>query len=129
MPKLTTWTLTNAVPTVNPKATKATDNALTVTADSIVKNGKPADGKTINLTIAHLRTMRANNPVMKDGKPETDADGKPVTVANPLYIAGSKFQYDEATRTVTIVRAEGSRGRKPRKATAKATISDFIANL
>lgn len=114
MGKLTTWTLTNAVPTVHPKAAKPTDTALTVTADSIVKNGKAADGKTINLTVAHLRTMRPTN---KDGSP------------NPFYVAGSKFSYDESTKVVTIARAEGSRGRKPRTATAKATISEFIANL
>src|SRR3954464_11699183 len=56
MAKPTTWIVSNAVPTIHPKAVKPTDIALTVTGSTIVKNGKPMDGHTINLTVAHFRS-------------------------------------------------------------------------
>lgn len=99
MAKLTTWTLRNAVPTVHPKASKVEDVALTVTADSIVKNGKAADGKVINLTVAHIRSE------------------------------GFSFSYNEETREATIKRSEGSRGRKPRAATPTNELNAFMALL
>lgn len=99
MAKLTTWTVSNAVPTVHPKAAAPSDIALTVTGDSIVKNGKAATGKVINLTVAHMRSE------------------------------GFSYQYDEAKRTFTINRNEGNRGRKPRAATPADALASFVANL
>jgi hypothetical protein len=55
-PKVSTWTVTNSVRKVHPKASLPTDIAVTVTGDSIVKNSKATDGKTINLTVAHIRS-------------------------------------------------------------------------
>jgi len=98
-PKLSTWVVANAVPTIHPKASAATDVALTVTGDSIIKNGKPAGGTTINLTVAHVRS------------------------------AGFAYSYDEANRTFTIKRNEGNRGRKPRTATPADALATALASL
>lgn len=99
MAKPTTWIVSNAVPTIHPKASKPSDIALTVTGDAIVKNGKPSDGKVINLTVAHVRST------------------------------GFAFTFNEPTREVRIVRTEGKRGRQPRAATPLDTLTSFLGNL
>lgn len=99
MPKLTTWVIRNAVATIHPKAAALTDTAITVTGDSIVKNNKPTDGKTINLTVAHTRQ------------------------------SDFTFAVNDETKEVTIKRSEGSRGRKPRKATPTADLTAFLSRI
>ena len=97
MAKPTTWVVSNAVPTIHPKAAKPEDIALTVTGTSIVKNNKPMDGRVINLTVAHIRS-------------------------GATYKANSDGSF-------TIVRTEGSRGRKPRTATPADVMAEFLNSL
>jgi hypothetical protein len=96
MAKLTTWLLANAVPTINAKASALTDTAMTITADSIVKNGKPTDGKVIHLTVAHLR--------------------------QPDFA----FAMNAKTGVATVKRSEGKRGRRGRSATPEANLTAFL---
>lgn len=107
--KLTTWTVTNARMTRHTDTrdamaagtAKGTDILLTVKG-RIVKGNEKVDGNTINLTVAHL--------------------------TDPAY--ATKVNADPETKTVTISRYEGKRGRNGEtEGDSFDAVTDFIANL
>lgn len=94
--KPTTWTFTNVAIVPNEKAQKPSDTALSITADTIVKNGKPLTGHTLNLTVAHL--------------------------SDPTF----KLSQNDKERTATVIRTEGKKGRKDRTGTDSDTLNAFV---
>lgn len=96
--KLSTWTMTGVSIVANADAT-GKETALSIHAESIVKNGgKPKKG-VINLTRAHVRSE------------------------------GFSLAHNETAKTATIKRYEGSRGRKARTGASAADISAALAKL
>lgn len=96
--KLTTWLLTGVVMTPNPKAT-GKETFISLHANTIVKNGKPTDGKVINLTRDHVAS------------------------------ANFSLTVDPKTNVATLVRNEGSRGRKARVGATVSAIDALIASV
>lgn len=95
----TTWEFANGSVVLNPKATEPSDIAMTIHADSIVRNGKPLTGRVVNLTRAHL--------------------------ADPTF----SIKVNDKTRAITVVRTEGARGRKARQGATADAVSAFLASL
>jgi hypothetical protein len=110
----TEWRFTNPaiVPNANVAKTLASGNdkaiaalpsgdiAMTIHADTILRNGKALSGTVVNLTVGHIR------------------DDETFSLSlNP------------EDRTATVVRTEGAKGRKARVGADEATIASFLSGL
>jgi hypothetical protein len=97
--KPSVWSFTGVKITPNSKAKETSDIALSIKADTIVKNGKPTDGHLVNLTIAMVRSE------------------------------GFKLSINDTAHTASVTRVESPRGRKQSAGADSATVSAFLKGL